>query len=321
MSHSGARCEGRKGLGADKRGAPVWRPRLSRRFAIAAIAACALIWGTTWYAITLQLGPVDSVVSIVWRFGLAAVVLFGFCAATRRPLGLTRPQHMAAIGQGAFVFAVSYGFVYAAEGQVASAVVAVIFAALAFVNLILFRVLAGQKAAPLAWMGAVFGVIGVSVLSYGQMATNGAGLNPGLGVAFALTAVLASALGNWFAWRSQQAGAPVLPATAWAMAYGAAMLALYGFATGVTWRIEPTPAYLLSLLHLSLFGSVIAFGLYFTIARQRGYALASYISALTPPIAMLVSVMFEGARFGWSALIGLGLVLAGQVMLIRAPKT
>jgi len=133
--------------------------------------------------------------------------------------------------------------------------------------------------------------------------------------------VMASALGNWFAWRSQQAGAPVLPATAWAMAYGTAMLAVYGLATGVTWRIEPTPAYLLSLLHLSLFGSVIAFGLYFTIARQRGYALASYISALTPPIAMLVSVLFEGARFGWSALIGLALVLAGQVMLIRAPKT
>ena len=294
---------------------------MSRSAAILAIVVCALIWGTTWFAITLQLGPVDAVVSIVWRFGLAAAVLFAFCALTRRPLRLTRAQHLAAIGQGAFVFAVSYGFVYAAEEQVASAVVAVIFAALAFVNLVLFRFLAGQKAAPTAWLGAVCGVIGVGVLSYGQMATAGAGANPSLGVAFALTAVMASALGNWFAWRGQQAGAPVLAATAWAMAYGTAMLAIYGVATGVTWRIEPTPAYLLSLLHLSLFGSVIAFGLYFTIARQRGYALASYISALTPPIAMLVSVVFEGARFGWSALIGLTLVLLGQVMLIRTPKS
>ncbi|MFN3836106.1 MAG: DMT family transporter [Brevundimonas sp.] len=294
---------------------------MSRPFAIFAIAACALIWGTTWYAITLQLGPVDAVVSIVWRFGLAAAVLFAFCALTRRPVRLTRAQHLAAIGQGAFVFAVSYGFVYAAEEQVASAVVAVIFAALAFVNLVLFRFLAGQRAAPTAWLGAVCGVIGVGVLSYGQMAAAGAGANPVMGVALALTAVMASALGNWFAWRGQQAGAPVLAATAWAMAYGTAMLAVYGVATGVTWRIEPTPAYLLSLLHLSLFGSVIAFGLYFTIARQRGYALASYISALTPPIAMLVSVVFEGARFGWSALIGLALVLLGQVMLIRTPRT
>ena len=293
---------------------------MSRPFAIVAIAVCALIWGTTWFAITLQLGPVDAIVSIVWRFGLAAVVLFAFCAATRRPLRLTRAQHLAAVGQGAFVFATSYGFVYAAEGQVASAIVAVIFAALAFVNLTLFRLLAGQKAAPAAWLGAMLGVVGVGVLSFGQLSAAGAGLNPGLGVIFALIAVMASALGNWFAWRGQQAGAPVMAATAWAMAYGTAMLALYGFATGVTWRIEPTPAYVLSLLYLSLFGSVIAFGLYFTIARQRGYALASYISALTPPIAMLVSVLFEDARFGWSAVVGLALVLAGQVLLIRAPK-
>jgi drug/metabolite transporter (DMT)-like permease len=294
---------------------------LSRPFAIAAIAVCALIWGTTWYAITLQLGPVDPIVSIVWRFGLAAVVLFAFCALTRRPLRLNPPQHLSAVGQGAFVFATSYGFVYAAEGQVASAVVAVIFAALAFVNLILFRFLAGQKATPAAWLGAALGVAGVSVLSLGQLSSAGAGLNPPLGVLFAATAVLASAFGNWFAWRGQQAGAPVMAATAWAMAYGTGMLALYGFATGVTWRIEPTPAYVLSLLYLSLFGSVIAFGLYFTIARQRGYALASYISALTPPIAMLVSVAFENARFGLTALVGLALVLAGQLLLIRAPKT
>jgi len=293
---------------------------VSRSFAIIAVAVCALIWGTTWFAITLQLGPVEPIVSIVWRFGLAALVLFAFCAATRRPLRLTRAQHLACVGQGAFVFATSYGFVYAAEENVASAIVAVIFAALAFVNLVLFRLLAGQKAAPGAWLGAVLGAGGVAVLSFGQLGAGSAGAHPGLGVGFALIAVMASALGNWFAWRGQQAGAPVMAATAWAMAYGTAMLAIFGFATGVEWRIEPTPAYVLSLLHLSLLGSVLAFGLYFTIARHRGYALASYISALTPPIAMLVSVLFEGARFGWSALAGLALVLAGQALLIRAPK-
>ena len=293
---------------------------MSRPFAIVAVAICALIWGTTWFAITLQLGPVDAVVSIVWRFGLAALVLFAFCAATRQPLRLSRTQHLAAVGQGAFVFAASYGFVYAAEENVASAIVAVIFAALAFVNLILFRLLAGQKAAPASWLGALLGVAGVAVLSLGQLSGAGAGADPGLGVVLALTAVVASALGNWFAWRAQQAGAPIIPTTAWAMAYGTGMLALYGFATGVEWRIEPTAAYVLSLLYLSILGLVVAFALYFTIARHRGYAVASYISALTPPIAMVVSVLFEDARFGWSAFAGLALVLAGQVLLIRAPR-
>lgn len=295
---------------------------MSRPVTVLAIVVCALIWGTTWFAITLQLGVVDPIVSIVWRFGLAAVVLFGFCVVTRRSLRLTRAQHLAALGQGAFVFAVSYGFVYAAEERVASAVVAVVFAALAFVNLVLFRLVERQKASAGAWQGAVLGICGVAVLSFGQLAgaEGSAGASPALGVVLALVAVLASAWGNWFAWRGQQAGAPVISATAWAMAYGTVMLGLYGLATGVEWRIEPTPAYVLSLFHLSLFGSVIAFGLYFTLAKQRGFALASYISALTPPIAVIMSVLFEGAQIGLTMVAGLGLVLAGQVLLIRAPK-
>ncbi len=302
--------------------APPKAPGLSRGtlLAIAGVGLCAVIWGTTWYAITLQLGAVDPVASIVWRFGLAAVLIFAGCLVTRRSLKLTRAQHLATLGQGVFAFSISYSFTYAAEGRIASAVVAVIFAALAFLNLTLFRVAARQKAALASWGGAALGVVGVAVLSGSEVL--GAGLDDAslAGVGFALTAVVASAFGNYFAWRGQQAGSAVIPSTAWAMAYGTGLLALYGLATGVEWSIEPSLTYLGSLLYLSVFGSVIAFVVYFTIARTRGYALASYISALTPPIAMLVSVMFEDARFGWTALAGLALVLGGQVLLIRAPK-
>jgi drug/metabolite transporter (DMT)-like permease len=299
---------------------PEFRRPSAGAFAVIGVAVCALIWGTTWYAITFQLGAVDPVVSIVMRFGLAAALLFALVAATRGRLSLTRDQHLAAVGQGVFAFSVSYAFVYASEEKIASAVVAVIFAALAFLNLILFRILSRQKAAPAAWAGAGLGVVGVAVLSGEQILGAGLGVNAAEGVVFALIAVVASAFGNWFAWRGQQAGADVLPGTAWAMAYGTALLALWGLVTGVSWAVAWSPAYVVSLLYLSVFGSVIAFGLYFTIARMRGYALASYISALTPPIAMLVSVLFENALFGLTAVLGLALVLAGQLFLIRAPK-
>lgn len=288
--------------------------------ALMGVGACALIWGTTWYAITLQLGRVDTVASIVWRFGLAAIVLFIGCALTGRSLKLNLAQHLAAAGQGAFVFAISYAFVYAAEERVASAIVAVIFAALAFVNLVLFRLVERQRAASTAWMGAGLGGVGVAVLSGGELLGAGLGPKAVVGVIFAALAVCASAVGNWFAWRGQNAGTEVIPATAWAMGYGTLMLVIFGLATGVEWSIAPTFGYVGSLIYLAVFGSVIAFVIYFSIARSRGYALASYISALTPPIAMLVSVVFEGAHFGWPALVGLSLVLAGQGLLIKAPK-
>ncbi len=301
---------------------PVARPPLSRAtvLGIAGVAICAMIWGTTWYAITLQLGTVAPLASIVWRFGLASAVLFLGCRIAGLKLRMTRAQHLAALGQGAFAFSISYSFTYASEAHVASAIVAVTFASLTFLNLVLFRLAAGQKAAAASWGGAILGLIGVAVLSGGEVLKAGFDGQAALGVGLALIATTASAFGNFFAWKGQTHGSTAIPSTAWAMAYGTGLLVLFGLATGVEFTIDPTFTYVGSLLYLSLFGSVIAFGLYFTIARSIGYAMASYISALTPLIAMLVSVLFEDARFGWSALAALVLILSGQALLIRAPK-
>jgi drug/metabolite transporter (DMT)-like permease len=301
---------------------PVRAPRLPKAtlIAIGAVGLCAVIWGTTWYGITWQLGVVEPIVSVTWRFGLAALVLFAGIGIARQPMGLGRRQHLEAAGQGAFTFAVSYAFTYQSEQHVPSAIVAVIFAALAFLNLSLFRVAERQKAHALSWAGAALGVVGVAVLSGSELLSARLGPQAALGIGFAVIAVTSSAFGNLFAWRAQRAGAPLLASTAWAMAYGTAMLAIWGLATGAEFRVEPTAGYLISLVYLAVLGSVVAFVVYFWIARTRGYALASYISALTPPIAMLVSVTFENARFGIWALVGLAVVIAGQALMIRAAR-
>lgn len=288
--------------------------------AYASVAICAIVWGTTWYAITFQLGAADPAVSVVMRFAIAALGLAVVARLFGQSLKMGRAQHLAAVGQGVFAFSLSYYFVYAAEERVASAVVAIIFAALTFVSLGVFRLFSGQKASLAAWGGAIMGVAGVAVLSWGELAGNSLGERAGTGILFGFIAVFASAIGNWFAWRGQQAGSAVLPATAWAMGYGTVILAAFALVSGRSFHVDWSASYILSLLYLSLIGSVLTFGLYFSLARSRGYALAAYISALTPPIAMLVSVVFEGARFGWMALAGLGLVLAGQLFIARAPK-
>lgn len=289
--------------------------------ALGAVVVCALIWGTTWYAITLQLGAVDPIASIIYRFGLAALVLLGFCHLSGRSLKLTPAQHLAAAGQGLFTFAIDYAFVYWAEERIASAVVAVVFAGLAFLNLALFRLILRQKAARLAWLGAFLGLLGVVAMFGAELMRAEMEARALVGLGLALLAVLAAGIGNLFAWRGQQAGGGVLSMTGWAMAYGVGFLFIYALIARTPFGFETSWTYVLSLLHLSVLGSVVAFGLYFWLARARGYAMASYISALTPPLAMGISVVFEGARFGLLAFLGLGLVLAGQALLLRAPKT
>ncbi len=285
-----------------------------------AIIVCTLAWGTTWFAITLQLGVVDPVISITYRFALAAVLLFAWCALRREKIALNRAQHMAAFGVGIFTFLLNYVLVYWAEERVASAVVAVLFAALAFFNLIAFRLVFGQRAPALAWAAAWLGILGVALLSWEELASARMGEAALIGLGLTFAAVLSSAAGNIYARRGEIAGAGVATFTAWSMSYGVAILVLFALATGRAWTFDPSWSYVLSLLHLSIIGSVLAFLLYFGLARRRGYATAAYISALTPPVAMTVSTIFEGKSWGLLALAGIVLVLLGQVLLLRAKK-
>ncbi|MEX0644450.1 MAG: EamA family transporter [Parvularculaceae bacterium] len=287
---------------------------------IAAIVICALIWGTTFYAITLQLGVVDPVVSVAYRFALSAALLFAWCKLCGEKIALTRRQHLAAIGVGVFLFGFSYSLVYFAEQYVVSAVVAVVYASSAFVNLIAFRLAIGVKARLISWLGAGFGVAGVALISWSEIASGSASESAIIGVGCSVLAVLMASAGNVAAQRGEEAGAPVTSLTAWSMAYGAAALATFAQASGRAWAFEATPAYIGSLLYLSLAGSVIAFLLYFGLARRRGYATASYIGAMAPLVAMLVSSVMEGKTWGLIAVVAVALVLMGQVLLFRGKR-
>lgn len=285
-----------------------------------AILICTLAWGTTWYAITWQLGVIDPIVSVAYRFGLAAILLLIWCAIRGEPIRLTASQHRAALGLGLFTFAFDYALVYWAEERVTSAVVAVIFAAMAFMNLIVFRIAFKQRAPRTAWVAAGFGMLGVLLLSWSETIHAHMDRRAMIGLGLALAAVIGAAFGNMFARRGEEAGASVASSTAWAMAYGTLLLALYAFATNRVWAIDTRWPYMLALLYLSLVGSVIAFVLFYGLARRRGYSTASYVAALTPLLAMIMSTVFEGKRWGAAALGGVALVIFGQWLLLRVRK-
>ena len=290
----------------------------SRFLDLFAIAATALIWGTTWFAITLQLGVVDPIASLVYRFGLASALLFAWCALRGERIAMTLPQHRAAAGVGLFTFTIDYALVYWAEARIVSAVVAVLFASLAFVNLVMFRWIFGRREPRSAWAAAALGATGVGLLSWGELAQTRLSGPALVGLAMAFAAMIAAALGNVFAHYGEVAKAPLGPSMAWSMGYGAVLLTLFSLATGRPWAFDLRVPYVLSLLYLAILGSVVAFLLYFALARRRGYGTAAYILALTPLLAMAMSAHFEGKRWSAVGIGGVGLVLLGQWLLLRA---
>ena len=74
---------------------------------------------------------------------------------------------------------------------------------------------------------------------------------------------------------------------------------------------------MLSLAYLAIFGSIVAFGAYFTLIKKVGVGLASYIGVATPVIAVLLSTAFEGFEWTWTAVLGVALAATGNFIALK----
>ncbi len=276
-----------------------------------------VIWGTTWLVIKFQLGVVAPEASVAYRFGIASLLLFGWCLLRGVGLRFDAGAHASFALLGLLNFGINYVLVYLSEGYLTSGLVAVLFALLVFWNLAGARVFFGSPAPRAVVAGAALGLLGVALLFWPDLA----GLHPapgrGLGVALALLGSLVASSGNLFSQRLYGRGVPIVPSTAWAMGYASLAVGLYCAVRGIPFAFDPSPAYLASLLYLAVFGSVFAFVAYLTLLRRIGAGRAGYTAAVIPVVAMGASTAFEGYRWSGLALAGMGLVLAGNVLVLR----
>jgi drug/metabolite transporter (DMT)-like permease len=278
----------------------------------------SLIWGSTWLAITFQLGSVAPEASVVYRFALAAVLVAAWCLATRRSLRFSLSQHAWLAAQGTLLFGINYLGVYWSEQYVASGLVAVIFSLIVFFNLIGARVFFASPVTGRTLIAATLGVVGIVVMFWPELSTHSG--NAVLGMSFALAATVFASGGNLVAVRNQRRGFPLLPSVAWAMGYGAVVIAVIAVIDGTRWTFDPSEGYVLSLVYLTVFGSVVAFGAYLTLLGKIGPARAGYVGVTVPVVALLLSTLFEHYRWTASALIGAALCVAGNILvLMREP--
>jgi len=277
-----------------------------------------IIWGTTWLVIKFQLGVVEPEVSVAWRFALAAALLLGWSLLRGLPLRFSARDHAGLALLGLLLFGLNYVLVYRAEAHLTSGLVAVLFAFLVFWNLAGARLFFGTPAPAAVLLGAVIGVAGVGLLFWPEVASVRGDASVGLGVAYAVAGTVVASAGNLWSQRLFARGVPVVQGTGWAMGYAAVAVLAWCAARGIPFAFDARLPYVLSLLYLSLFGSVVAFVAYLTLLRRIGAGRSGYTAAVIPAVAMLASTLFEAYRWTAGAAAGMALVLAGTVLVLRA---
>jgi drug/metabolite transporter (DMT)-like permease len=275
-----------------------------------------LIWGTTWYAIKFQLGVVAPEISLVYRFSIAAICLFVYARFVGSPMRLSWREHRFIALQGATLFCLNYWLTYLSTQYLTSGLVAVIFTAIIFFNLVNSRLIFRTPIDRRVLIAAGAGMLGVALLFLPELRAAAGDRTVMKGCLLALTATYIASLGNMAAMRNTASDMPVVTVNAYGMAYGAATLALIASLRGVPVIIDLSWQYIVSLLYLSLAGTSLAFGLYLALIKKIGAARAAYTSVLFPVIALGVSTVFEGYRWSLTAFIGLAVLLAGNALAL-----
>jgi drug/metabolite transporter (DMT)-like permease len=280
-------------------------------------AVCVLIWGTTWYAITVQLAATAPAMGVALRFSIAATLVFAWCLASGVRLRLPRRAHGWLALMGLLNFFVSYLFVYHAERYIVSGLVAVGYSAMPLVNMAFARVFFGTPMSSHVALGGVLGVGGIALIFWREFANLSADARLLAGAALTALAVLTSGLANMVVARNQSAGIDGWSALGHAMAYGALgtwiAVALAGEPVAVAWSVP----FAVSLFYLAGFGSALAFGAYFALLRQVGPARAAYVGVMSTVVALVVSAALEGYDWSSATLIGVALAVAGNVLALR----
>jgi len=278
-----------------------------------------LIWASTWHVILYQLDSAVPVLnSVAWRFALAALMLAALARWRGEGLlALPRSAHVLMLATGIVQYSGNYWSVYEAERHIPTGLVAVLFSLMVFGNALSGRLFFGQSVTRRFLLASAGAVAGVAMIFWPEIAATGARPNALLGLGLGLLAVLCACIGNVLTLTLTRRNLALVPVLAWSMGYGALFLTLASLTSGAGLHFDTRPSYLLSLLYLSVFGSVVAFVLYFKLAQAQGAARAALTGVVIPVIALLISALFEGWQPTVLSLSGMGLSLVSLFVATR----
>lgn len=275
-------------------------------------AIVVLIWGSTWAAITFQLGVVAEEVSVAYRFGLGSLALFLFAIATRRSLTIPIRHYPMVMLMGALMFSANYLFTYYAISHITSGLVAVVFSLIVVANGFFEMLFFGRQLAGRLIVASVLGVAGIACMFWPEIRSVDLATTTVCGILLAVIAVTFASLGNMAAIVSTDQQLPVVTVNAHGMAWGAITSALVALVLGREFNFLFQADYIVSLLYLAVFGSAIAFGCYLALLRKIGSARAAYTSVLFPAVALVVSTLVEEYQWSIPAIVGLLFIVAGN---------
>ena len=283
------------------------------------LAIVVFAWGFSWYAITLQVAEASALISLTYRFILAALIMCAGLIATGKWQAIPWRHQPWLLALGFCLFSMNFLSFYLAASHLTSGLMSVIFSTAAifgaFNAWLYFR--APLEARVLG--AALLGTGGLYLLLRPEIHGNDTASAPWWAIALPFVGTYLFSLGNLISARLTKTH--TLPnVIGQGMVWGAMLLVLLCFAFKETWILPNSPLFWGGVIYLALVSSLLAFLTYLALVNRVGAASASYATVLFPIVAMFVSTAAEGYVWTMPAVIGLTMALGGTYLIFARSK-
>ena len=279
--------------------------------------ATLLCWGPTWYIIKFQLGTVDPMVSVFYRFFLASVIILLFCIYKKISLRFSIKEHFFIAVLGIFLFNINYVIFYLSTQYLISGFVALCFSSILFMNVINNIIFHRSSPNIVTLIGGTIGTLGLIIIFYDEIITFEFSSGTSYGIFLGIIATYFASLGNLISAHTSKIKLEVIPVTGLGMFYGSISLVIYLILMGNSFSFELSHQYIFSLIYLSIFGSVFGFSLYLTLIKKLGSNDAAYVAIIMPLVALVVSTFFEGLVWDLSLVLGAIMIVLGNIIILK----
>lgn len=280
-----------------------------------------IIWGSTWFVITGQIGNTPAAWSVFYRFLVATPAMFILAAVMKRSLKLDGPGHLLAIAVGIAQFCGNFMFVYNAELHLTSGIVAVMFALLMVPNALFARIFLGERMEPGFLLGSAVAIAGVAMLLLHEADHSTMGGSVPLGIMLTVGGILCASIANVVQANPVGRRIAMVSLLAWAMLYGLIADLIFALVTVGAPTLPTQWDFWAGTAYLALIGSVVTFPLHYNLVREIGAGRTAYNAIVTVAVAMLLSTVFEDYRWAPLSAGGMALAIIGMVIALRSRKT
>lgn len=267
-------------------------------------------------AIKIGLEPLPPFLSAGIRFMIAFFAISLYAIKLKIPFTNQLKDHLFFLGFSVVNFSCSYALVYWAEQYINSGLTSVLFSVMPFyVSLFVIWLLPAEKISFKKFSGIFIGFLGVVIIFRDQLQFSHTLAIYGM-IAVLLSPAF-SAMGTIMAKKARMRFHAVTLNTLPLLYTSLTFLLMYLLFESDRTVIFNLPA-VLSLLYLGVFGTAIAFVLYFWLLKTTSAVLMSLITFITPPLALIWGWLILDEAVTWELLIGMVIILGGIAIVRKA---